>query len=75
MRRWSHWLVPRGVCDIAFRTEPRGRVFESLRPDHIIQRGREILSRGPFLFVVVFTLKKRMALGGGAHTPKRDSRL
>ena len=28
----------------------RGRVFESLRPDHIIQRGREILSRDPFLF-------------------------
>ena len=28
----------------------RGRVFESLRPDHIFKKGREILSRDPFLF-------------------------
>ncbi|UBM27059.1 inovirus Gp2 family protein [Pseudomonas sp. p1(2021b)] len=23
MPPWSHWLVPCGVCDISFRTEPR----------------------------------------------------
>ncbi|WDG88862.1 hypothetical protein PUP68_20155 [Pseudomonas chlororaphis] len=27
MQRWSHWLVPCGVCDIIFRTEPRGSEF------------------------------------------------
>ena len=42
----------------------RGRVFESLRPDHIIQKGREILSRDPFLFVSVFTPVIRLALSG-----------
>jgi hypothetical protein len=42
----------------------RGRVFESLRPDHIIQGVARFYLATPFLFLVVFTPTKRLALGG-----------
>ena len=50
--------VSKGLARVLRAWGARGRVFESLRPDRIIQKGREILSRDPFLFVSVLPPQK-----------------
>jgi hypothetical protein len=42
----------------------RGRVFESLRPDHIIQGVARFYLATLFLFLIVFTPTKPLALYG-----------
>ena len=45
MLRWSRWLVPCGVCDITFRTEPSKRLLRGLT-----ERGGELVLDSVLLF-------------------------
>ena len=48
----------------------RGRVFESLRPDHIIQGVARFFISRPLFFLSAFTPTKPLALGGSSRLPR-----